>query len=331
MKQQTGRKKQRLKQKDLVYHVLSLLCEEYEKSDSVSIWDVSLSNVQLIQYLKDRYAIDYKTDYWIWTQLKRYEEDLNMPLFRKQKGVGDQDFAISLHRPYINFFQKKHLYISEKLKVANGLYEAIKNFTQTLMRTDRPVAIALGAGGICYYVASILAQQSQSIDIPVEIYTHNVGALEEFSSPQVDVHRCSTHVPAGKMDPVTYAILGEPTDFYTQQPFDFIIQGTSFVYEGNLYIESAEELPRKEHIVKHAKGLKILALTKHEFCDRPEAVEALGSYGSIFDYDQLIVPRNNVNSQFGKSYKTAFETYKTYLEPVILHWNYEIYRIKKNT
>ena len=69
-----GQKKLRLKQKDLVFNVLRLFSLALYENQVKSIWEVALSSSQIIEYLKERFSIDYKTDYWLWTQLKRYEE-----------------------------------------------------------------------------------------------------------------------------------------------------------------------------------------------------------------------------------------------------------------
>ncbi len=76
-------KQQRLKQKDLVFRVLRMFSEELERIHASSIWDIEISSTQIIENLKRQCDIDYKTEYWLWTQLKRYEEDTNIKLFTK--------------------------------------------------------------------------------------------------------------------------------------------------------------------------------------------------------------------------------------------------------
>lgn len=317
-------KKHRLKQKDLVINVFSLFSEEYEQSGAKSIWDIEISDSQIIQYLQKRCDVDYKTRYWVWTQLKRYEDELSVPLFRKRR-ISNQEFSISLHFPFVNFFQKKHLYIPEKIKVANGIYDAIQNFANERL-LNRPITILLGAGGLCYYLASVIAERSLHTNTQYVIYTHNLGALEQFTSPQTDYENISTCVPAGKVDPVTYALLGNSRKLYDTDDFDFIIQGTSFVHDTELFVESRDETPRKEQILHTSRGQKILALTKHEFCRK--SIQNMKPYGTIHDYDRIIVPRRNSGSALEKEYEIIFEEYKELLEPEIMHWNYEIYKVR---
>lgn len=323
----TDQKKLRLKQKDLVFNVLRLFSLEWEKRQVKSIWEVDLSSSQIVEYLKERYSIDYKTDYWLWTQLKRYEEELGMPLFKKHKGTGPT-FIISLAAPYTHFHQKKHLYIAEKLKSANAVYDEIENYAQHTKR-ETPIKILLGAGGLCDHIASIFVEHLDTLSYALDIYTHNVGIIEQFSSLGQRENRLGVFVPSGKLDPTTYAFLEPQDTFYENIPFDFIVQGTSFIHKGNLYIESKQELPRKTSIAKKAKGTKILALSMHEFIDDASLVAGLTSYASLFEYDQVVVPRSGgVEIGDGQS-NEIFLSYAEYLHPLVLNWNYAIYQVLK--
>ena len=319
--------KHRLKQKDLVFNVLRLFSLELDKKQVKSIWEISLSSSQIVEYLKERYSIDYKTDYWLWTQLKRYEEELGMPLFKKHKGTGPT-FTISLASPYTHFHQKKHLYIAEKLKSANGVYDEIENWAQYNTK-DAPIRILLGAGGLCDHIASIFVEHLDTLSYALEIYTHNVGIIEQFSSLMQKENSLGVFVPSGKLDPTTYALLGSQDAFYENTSFDFIVQGTSFLYNGDLYIESEKEFPRKASIAKKTKGTKILALSMHEVTDDGSLVEGLSSYASLFDYDQVVVPRSgSADTEDGQSNEILLR-YKEYLHPLVLNWNYAIYQVLK--
>ncbi|WP_320129680.1 hypothetical protein [uncultured Sphaerochaeta sp.] len=324
----TAHKQLRLKQKELVFTILRMFSEELEKEEVKNIWEVSLSSSQIIQNLKERCNIDYKTNYWLWTQLKRYEEELNMPLFKKHRGNG-QDILISLYYPYTHFHQKKHLYISEKLKVANGVYDEIQDFSQN-NDFRRPVKLVLGAGGLCDHIASIFAEHRASQTYHLEIYTHNLGVIEQLSGLLMEDDHLSVFVPRGKIDSTTYTLLDDDNEFYGEGGFDFIVQGTSFIYENKLYIESEREFARKKSIVQGNAGVKILVLSGHEFIDDPLVVSKLTSYATLFDYDQVIVPRTKVNPQVENSRNLIFDGYKKHLQPLVLNWNYEIYQVIKS-
>ncbi len=322
-----GQKKLRLKQKDLVFNVLRLFSLALYENQVKSIWEVALSSSQIIEYLKERFSIDYKTDYWLWTQLKRYEEELGMPLFKKHKGTGPT-FTISLAAPYTHFHQKKHLYIAEKLKSANAVYDEIENFAQKSKR-EAPVKVLLGAGGLCNHIASIFAEHLDTLSYPLDIYTHNLGIIEQFSSLLQREYHLGVFVPSGELDPTTYTLLEQQDTFYEDTQFDFIVQGTSFLYGGNLYIESVKELPRKASIAKRAKGTKILALSMHEFIDDASLVQGLTSYASLYDYDQMVVPRSGLADAQDEHSNQVFLRYADSLHPLVLNWNYAIYQIKK--
>jgi len=320
-------KKLRLKQKDLVFNVLRLFSLELDKNQGKSIWDVALSSSQIIEYLKERYSIDYKTDYWLWTQLKRYEEELGMPLFKKHKGTGPT-FTISLAAPYTHFHQKKHLYIAEKLKAANAVYDEIENYAQQNKR-EASVKVLLGAGGLCNHIASIFVEHLDTLSYPLDIYTHNLGIIEQFSSLPEGENHLGVFVPSGELDSTTYALLEQQDTFYENTQFDFIVQGTSFLYEGNLYIESKKELPRKTSIAKRAKGTKILVLSMHEFTNDASLVCGLTAYASLYDYDQMIVPRSGRPDGEDEHFNQIFLRYADSLHPLVLNWNYAIYQIRK--
>jgi DeoR/GlpR family transcriptional regulator of sugar metabolism len=328
METSTAHKQLRLKQKDLVLNILRMFSEELEKEEVKTIWEVSLSSSQIIQNLKDRCNIDYKTDYWLWTQLKRYEEELNMPLFKKQRGNG-QEILISLFYPYTHFHQKKHLYISEKLKVANGVYDEIQDFSQNI-NLGKPVKLVLGAGGLCNHIASIFAEHKSSQNYHLEVYTHNLGVIEQFSGLLMEDDRLSVFIPKGKIDSTTYTLLDDDNEFYGEGSFDFIVQGTSFIYENNLYVESEREFVRKKSIAKASAGVKILVLSGYEVINDPSLVSNLNAYANLFDYDQVIVPRNKLESHLESSHNVIFEGYKKHLKPLVLNWNYEIYQILKS-
>ncbi len=319
--------KHRLNQKDLVMNILSLFSEEYENCESGSIWDISISLESIIDKLKEKCNVSYKSDNWVWTQLKRYEEEIGAKLFKRTKsGNEKKSIVISMHSPYINFFQKKHLYINEKIKVANGVYDKINNFAMRKYSSE-PIRIFLGAGTLCFHISTIFADRSFESETKYIIHTNNLGVLSELISPRVNHENILVTMPEGDVDPVTYTIIGENNEYYAGHEFDFIIQGTSGIVDGKLYIESAVEKIRKKAILISARGYKILALTKHEFAD--ERNKNTESYGFLSDYDSIIVPRKGNTQSQKKKHELKFEESESLLVPEILNWNYEIYKVNK--
>ncbi len=315
--------KQRLKKEDLVMKVFYLISEMYELSDKESFQDIEIPMEEIRSHLQAEFGVSYNSNQWIYTQLRRYEEEIGVKLFSKHKGGGDKkNFSISVYEDMVQFHQKKHLYVSQKLKVANGVYDTIYNFWDTQFR-NRPVRLLLGAGTTIYHLSDIFARKSWESNMRYDIYTHNLGSLQVFLNRCINYQHVGLSVLNGTIDPVTYTIVGENLDFFTDKEFDFIIQGTSCVHNGDLYIESHEERSIKETILKECRGTKILVLTKHEFIDRafPDTVP----YGSISDYDYIVVPRNRTEEKNGKGYELRFEETMSRMNPEIKNWQYSVY------
>ncbi len=321
-----GKAKHRLKKKDLIMNIFALFSEEYEKSKHKSIWDIVISIEYVIEYLKEKCEVDYKSSLWLWTQMKRYEEELGVKLFRKVK-KNDKEFSIAIHYPFKNFFQKQHLYVTEKIKVANGVYDLLQNLSDTPDRRNR-LRIILGAGTLCYHLSTILADHSWNSRIKYLIHTNNLGALEQLIIPGINNENIRISIPEGVVDPVTQTIIGENNAIYSNVEFDFIIQGTSYVYNGNLYIESGEESLRKHEILKKTKGKKILVLTKREFTDK--LPDGMSEFGNIKDYDYAVIPKKSTDSTIKKKCESIFEQYSGLFIPQIINWNYEILKVNNN-
>ncbi len=164
-------------------------------------------------------------------------------------------------------------------------------------------------------------------NVHFKIYTHNLGSLKQLVDPKINFKHLTVYTPAGKIDPVTYTIVGEDNEIYTGNTIDFIIQGTSCIHDGNLYIESREEKNRKQTILKECRGKKLLLLTKHEFCDSP--LKNISPYGRVEDYDFIILPKGNTNPGVQKRYNRFLEQYENVVEAEIISWNYLILRVQQ--
>ena len=313
--------KRRLNRSDLVTSILRVFADEFENSDAKSIHEITLPIERVKSLLHEHRSIDYRSGSWIHTQLKRYEEDLGFRLFRKEKsGPGSGDFSLSLYNDLRTFNQKRHLYISGKIKIANGVVDTMHNYLAgSSMR--RQITILLGAGSSIYHAADAIAVFFRDSGYRIRVFTHNIGVIERLTAPDVDNSRIELFTPSGRIDPVTYCIVTEHTDFYTSVKFDFIVQGTSVLNEGRLYVESDPEVALKGEILHRCSGTRILVLTKHE-C-REEPLEGQ-SYGRITDYDFIIVPRFQTKPPRKKNYDAEFDRYRKMLHPMILNWNYEI-------
>jgi len=318
----------RLRQKELVMNIFFLFEREYERSSAESIWELHLPIESVKQELAEICSIHYRSNLWINAQLRRYEEELGAQLFRRDSaGCRKGSFQLSICDRMLTFAQKQHLYVSDKIKVANGAFDKITNEAGD---GRGPVRVYLGAGSTIYHLANILAERSAAEapgGLRYDICTHNLGALRRLLEPGVDYGRLEIAVPRGRVDPVTYAVLGESAEYARAGRFDYVIMGTSYVLEGQLYVESEQESAIKTTLLRELEGQKILLLTKHEFTDQP--LPALRPYGSLSDYDFVIVPRHSGAAGARKKYESIYERYEPLFSPEIIHWNYTILRVRK--
>jgi DeoR/GlpR family transcriptional regulator of sugar metabolism len=313
---------QRLKRKDLAMGILYKFSEIYESSEAESITDISIPIDQARLHLKERFGVEYTSNQWIFTQLKRYEDEINSRLFEKTKVRGPNEFSLSLYPEMIEFTQKIHLHIPKKIVTANGIFEKIHLFA----KGKQSVSLCLGAGSTTYYLAQIFIDQMNELATKFQLYSHNAGILSLFYNHPINSNKIQIISAGGELDPITMTLVGNPKQMFPTQTFDFIVQGTSIIHDGNLYIESDKEREVKASLLHNHQGCKILVSTKHEFQDEPP--KDIEPYGKITDYDYIVVPRK-MGSNYKKQYDLKWESYLEMLEPEIMNWNYSIYRIKK--
>ncbi len=310
--------------------ILSLLSEEFERSEVESIWEVCIPVATIRRYLSERHGTSYSSDQWLHTQLRRYEDELGVPLFDRKKATdsaGNSECALALHHSMVDFYQKQHLYITEKIKIANGAYDFITQRAQQL-GSLRPCKVLLGAGSTVYHLATIFAKGSHTETSRYHLYTHNAGFIQKLLNSNVDYERLSLFTLGGELEPVTRTILGDRLDELVDAEFDVLVQGTSCVCEGSLYVESKRERGVKAAILHHCRGCKVLVCTKHEFSKHP--LTGVEPYGALRDYNYVVVPHAPGRGQNKpKQYEQAFHEHKRYLEPQILNWNYAIYKVLK--
>lgn len=317
----------RLKRSDLAMKIFYLFSEEHEHSDKESIWDLELPMETVRQYLATEHGVSYRSNQWIYTQLRRYEQEVGVSLFRKIPDGSGDSFRLALHAPMPRFYQKRHLYVTQRIKVANGAYDKILHEVGA-RGLDRPVRTLLGAGSTVFHLANILAEKSWQDPTRYAIYTHNVGSLQSLLNHRVNYDRISVCVLNGTIDPITYTIVGPDASAFTSVDLDFVVQGTSVIHDGLLYVESEEEFKVKSAILHECSGTKILVLTKHEF--RSEPLAGASPFGSLTDYDYVVVPRSSAGEDRPrKRYDEEYESYQSRFEPEIMNWNYTILKVVK--
>ncbi len=323
--------KHRLKRRELVRDIFFIFSEEYEKSDVDTIWDIKLPMSTLMAFLRDRYHANYTSSDWIKMQIKRYEREIGAKLFifekegeKSEKGQDNESDLIAINREMNAFHQHNHLYVTYKIKLANGLYGIIQNFIAR-EKPSRPINLLLGSGTNPYFLANIIAEKSRTKKERYNIYTHNVMIIRKLCNSRVNHEKIKLFSPAGRVNPFKHTIMGEDNALYRSVEFDFIIQSTQFLYKGNLYVDTEEEAVRKHDILENCKGTKVLALVKDELIE--EEKPEMAFYGPLSSYDLIVIPRTHSDKRH--RYDKLFDEYRDQLEAEIINWNYSIYRVKK--
>jgi DeoR/GlpR family transcriptional regulator of sugar metabolism len=315
-----GDSRHRLKQKDLVAMLFILFSEEYDRSQADSITDITLPMSSIRDYIRKKTGIVYSNDAWITTQIHKYEEELGIDLFRKASSASGS--MLGLCRDISTYEQKRHLYITQKIRTANGVFDLIKNSLED-PAPDRAVSILLEAGSTVTRVAEIIAQNLTTSPLGWDICTNNLGVIECLGKTSPAFSKVSLSVPSGRFNPATNLILGEDLDLYSDREFDWIIQGTSFLSRGILYVERSDEARLKSRILHECKGNKVLVLTGHEATAHPKA--GIASFGSAGEYDYIIHPALPPESAAAR--RLEAELSDTSLPPLtvmIRNWSYQI-------
>jgi len=313
----------RLKQKDLVATLLILFSEKYDKTEVASIIDIELPMNMVREYLEKQVGIQYSSDTWIITQIHKYEIENGIKLFRKKETP--EGSMLGLNRDIRTYNQKKHLYVTQKIRVANGIFDLIKNQRGIPVKGET-ISLLLGAGSTVTRVAEIIAENLRELPYHWRIYTHNLGVIESLGKTTPGYEKVEILVPEGRFDPITNLILGNNELYYGSTRFDWIVQGASFISSGNLYVESEAETKIKSFILHNCQGGKILALTGHETASRTEGF--CQSFGSIHEYDFIVIPTLQEGSPSARKLMVEMKPFEKNLSILIRNWSYEIFRIQ---
>jgi DeoR/GlpR family transcriptional regulator of sugar metabolism len=317
--------KRRLKRHDLVESLFVLFSSEYDGREVESILDFSLPIETVKTYLRNRFDVTYKGSEWIYTQIRNYEEEIGYPLFDKEtRDAGNP--GLRLHPDMVAFEQKRHLYITQKIKVSNAVLDLIINTAPLPQNGGVEITLLIDAGSTMRHFADALAEGSLKKDAPVfNIYTHNISVIGRLLRPPVESGRIRITTPQGRIDHVTNAILGNNLELYAGVLFDYVIVGTSFLFKGRLWVELEEESTIKRRILRETRGPKLLVLTGHEVRrERPLSTEP---FGELIDFDLLVIPYNSTGIL--KNMDAMLAESAAILTPEIINWNYRIYRIRR--
>lgn len=277
--------KQRLRKDELITLTFQLFWEEAHRLGRSSIQGISIPLDRVRRELAERTGTPRQNSKWIHTQIRKYEEREGVVLFQKTRDAG-QNEALAITEELLTFVQKRHLYRSEKIRLANGAADLIEG--EIAIPGER-TGLFLGAGTTMAILAEVLLSRVETSARQLDITTHNMGVIETLTHPNRCGERIRLFVAPGQFDPVTYALLSDAYDVPEEREFDLIIQGASAVHSGGVYIESAEELPRKRAVIERLHGPKLLVLTLHEFF--PDLPDGMRRFGDLAAFDFLVVPR----------------------------------------
>lgn len=316
---QQATSKHRLKQKGLVTLLLTLFSEEYDKAQVDSITDILLPMSAIKTYIKNKTGVSYSSETWITTQLRKYEEEIGNPLFRKATSQGG--VALGLFQNITTYEQKRHLYVTQKIRTANGVFDLIRNSLEK-KPGGAVIKLLLGAGSTVTRVAEVIAQNLDTLPYAWDICTHNFGVIECLGKTSPAYQNVSISVPQGKFDPVTDLILSEKLDLYMERRFDWIIQGTSFLADGNLYVEKPEEARLKAKILRECKGTKMLVLTGHEATAHLPCPAK--PFGTVANYDYVVYPALASGSAVAAKMDKEMLPFMRTMPVMIRNWSYVI-------
>lgn len=310
-----GRK--RLKKHELVGFVFNMLQDEYEQSDAPALEHVAVPVERILRQLASVSEQPRQSSRWVFTQLRRYEEEHGTRLFRKFRSRHGEEM-LQLTSALVSFLQKKHLHVAEKIRVANGVLDKLHSVAEE-HPAGTTLRLALGAGTTVHHLAEAMVRRP---GLRCHVVTHNLGVLEVLS--RAHLPGVTVEAPAGRVDPVTYALVGGENGPYSAGPFDMIVQGTTAVYEGELFIESEVELERKRTLLHGTSGTRALVLTLNEFAaERPSTMHR---FGSLADYDYLVLPSSRDATRAKRRAEAALASCEGDFEPEIIGWHYRILR-----
>lgn len=315
-------KKQRLKRDELVDYVFAAFSERYESTTVDSIYELIIPLSDIRAGLNKSYAADYNSDTWIFTQLRRYEREHGVKLFEKADVTEDgRPTALAIYGGITRFTQKRHLYVNQKLRIANGVYDTIRHLHDNATG-DRPLSILLGSGNIPWHVAEVIAERSADLPSPLRVFTHNIAVVARLLELAEANRLVSVFSPGGRADPTVYSYVGGDDRLLLDAELDFVIQSTHSVHDGVLYVNTEEEGIRKGRILRQCGGTKVLVLVKDEFHAPPPQAYA---YGRLTDYDYIVTVAPRADNH--KTADRFLEAYSAVFQPLVLHWSYQVIRV----
>lgn len=307
----------RLKRDELVEMVFARFWAAARERNSSTIAGVSVPLDTLREEIARQTGVPRQNNKWIASQLRSYEKSHGVKLFSfERSSTGSEQVCAA--RNMVSFIQKKHLHRPEKVRLAAALADLVETEFST---PGGSIRLLLGAGTTLALAAEVLRTRASAWNIRIAVITHNMGILQELTHRETPEHLTVT-VPRGTFDPVTWALVPEDPAALGDEDVDVMVQGTSAVHLGTLYVESAREAPVKRAVVERTAGVKVLVLTLHEFVQ--EVPSSMHPFGSVHEYDLIVIPRMKHPSPDQEEALGWIREELASHEVKIRHWHYEI-------
>ncbi len=318
---QTARsKRQRIKRGELVQFVFSMFSLRYERTSVDSIYDIAISVAEIRMRLSELYETTYQNDWWILTQIHRYEREIGTKLFERVDTSGDTDeIVLAIHQGIDGFRETHHLLANQKLRIANGVLDLI---THTSERRPGPLSLYLGSGSIPATVADVLIHNIQEHGGAYRIFSHNLAVQETVLAKAIGNDSVDFYSLGGKVDSIKYISLSEEIVDHIDPTLGYVIQSTNTISNGRLYVTDPKEARLKGAILHDLPGVKILAVMKDEF---PRSPHNKVSYGRLSDYDYIVtIPsKHGTIRQADRFLEERSDRFITHVS----HWSYTVYRV----
>jgi DeoR/GlpR family transcriptional regulator of sugar metabolism len=313
-------KRRRIKRDELVRFLFAVFSQRYERTSVDSIHDIRIPVSELRQKLSETYETTYQNDWWIVTQIHRYERETGTHLFERVDNGEDPDsIVLAIYREVDSFHQAHHLLANQKIRIASGVLDLIRNIE---IDASAPVSLYLGSGSLPATVAEALVHKATAEAGMYHVYSHNLAVQEKIRSALPTVGSVEFYAVGGRVDWMRYIALTENTEALADLPVDYVIQSTNTVTDGGLYVSNSKEAAIKEAILYDVPGTKVLALIKDEFT---RSSVGKHRYGRLCDYDYVVtIPSKNGTTRLADRF---FADRGDQFRQLVSHWSYTVYRV----
>ena len=155
------------------------------------------------------------------------------------------------------------------------------------------------------------------------ITTNNMGVIEILTKARTPAN-LSLEVCGGTYAPSRHRLIPALPVFGDGRDIDLLVQGTSVLHEGVLYVETAREAAVKETFREETDAAKALLPTLHEYSR--EAPPDCHPFGTVDSYDFIFVPLMKNPTENRQRALEWLGNGSTTFTACIRQWHYAVYR-----